>query len=309
MGINYFRYVSLTLYVYGGKNQPTQPKHHMRITRLAIILIGMAATLSACVTKKKYNELDQTLKMAQNSQTDCEAKQAKSAVAIKKLNDQVKELQSTVDSMVTEAKAIEKEAKGGGQLVNMLKDMSVITPAQAETVNQSLQQISAAGLSPESMKANLISNLKSSIGGESDTDITVSSDKGNLYIDLTDHMFFNSGSADLTAHAKDVVGKVAKILLAYPDMNFMIEGHTDNKPIHTAAIQDNWDLSIRRASAVVRILQKQYGIKPERMTAAGRGEYQPAAANDTPAHRAENRRVTIVIMPQLDDYMKLLIKK
>ncbi len=290
------------------KNQPTQPKHHMRITRLAIILIGIAATLSACVTKKKYNELDQTLKMAQNSQLDCEAKQAKSAIAIKKLNDQVKELQGTVDSIVTEAKAAEKEAKNG-QLVNVLKDMSVLTPAQADNVNQSLQLISASGLSPESLKSNLINNLKSSIGGESDTDITVSSDRGNLYIDLTDHMFFNTGSADLTPHAKDIVGKVAKILQTYPDMNFMIEGHTDNKPIHTATIQDNWDLSIRRASAVVRMLQKQYGIKPERMTAAGRGEYEPAAPNDTPVHRAENRRVTIVIMPQLDDYMKLLIKK
>jgi chemotaxis protein MotB len=282
----------------------------MRITRLFIILITISATLSACVTKKKYDTLDQSLKMAQNSTTDCEAKQAKSAVAIKKLNEQVKDLQSAVDSFMKQAEAQATKKSGGeSQLLNVLKEMAVLTPAQAEGVTQSLQTISTSGQTPEALKANLISNLKSSIGGDNDTDISIQSDKGSLYIDLTDHMFFNSGSADLTDRAKAIVAKVAKILNAYPDMHFMIEGHTDNKPIHTAAVADNWDLSIRRATTVIRILQKQYGIKPDRMSAAGRGEYAPIAANDTPIHRAENRRVSIVITPALDEYMKLLIKK
>ncbi|MCW3124875.1 MAG: OmpA family protein [Bacteroidetes bacterium] len=283
----------------------------MRIIRLTIILITISAFLSACVTKKKYSELDQTLKMSQNSTTDCETKQAKSAVAIKKLNEQIKELQGALDSTVKQVIDAQSATKNNdnNQLINVLKDMSVLTPSQAEGVTQSLQAISTSGQTPDALKANLISNLKSSIGGDNDTDISIQNDKGSLYIDLTDHMFFNSGSSDLTDRAKMIIGKVAKILNAYPDMHFMIEGHTDNKPIHTATVADNWDLSIRRATTVVRVLQKQYGIKPERMAAAGRGEYMPVAANDTPVHRAENRRVSIVITPGLDEYMKLLIKK
>jgi chemotaxis protein MotB len=280
----------------------------MRITRLAIVLIALSSLLTACVTKKKYNALDQSMKMLQNTETDCETKQAKSAVAIKKLNDQLKDMQVTVDSFKQQADAA-KAAGGNNQLISVLKDMSVLTPEQADNVSQSLQTISTANQTPEALKAALVSNLKSAIGGDNDTDISVQSDKGSLYIDLTDHMFFNSGSADLTDRAKMVIGKVAKILNAYPDMHFMIEGHTDNVPMHTACVPDNWDLSIKRATAVVRILQKQYGIKPERMIAAGRGEYDPIAANDTPIHRSENRRITIVITPQLDQFFKLLVKK
>jgi chemotaxis protein MotB len=106
-----------------------------------------------------------------------------------------------------------------------------------------------------------------------------------------------------------IVGKVAKILNAYPDMHFMIEGHTDNKPIHTACVPDNWDLSIRRATAVIRLLQKEYNVNPARMVAAGHGEYEPIASNDTDAHRAQNRRITIVMTPQLDQFFKLLVKQ
>ncbi len=122
-------------------------------------------------------------------------------------------------------------------------------------------------------------------------------------------MFFSSGSADLTAKGKSVMDKVAKLLNANSDIKFMVQGHTDNQPMHTACVPDNWDLSIRRATTVVRLLQKQYGINPASMMAAGHGEYEPVAANDTPAHRAQNRRITIVMMPQLDQFFKLLEKK
>jgi chemotaxis protein MotB len=106
-----------------------------------------------------------------------------------------------------------------------------------------------------------------------------------------------------------IVEKLAKILNANPDLRFFIEGHTDNQPIHTACVPDNWDLSIRRATAVVRILQTEYKIDPKRMVAAGHGEYEPVQANDTPAHRSQNRRITIVMTPQLDQFFKLLVKK
>ena len=159
------------------------------------------------------------------------------------------------------------------------------------------------------LKTALVSNLKEAIGEANDTDIIVQSDKGNLYIDMSDHMFFNSGSSDLTPRAKMIIGKVAKILNAHPDMQFMVEGHTDNRPMHSGCVPDNWDLSIRRATSVVRVLQKEHKVNPERMIAAGHSEYAPVEANDTPAHRSQNRRISIVMMPQLDQFFKLLVKK
>jgi chemotaxis protein MotB len=134
------------------------------------------------------------------------------------------------------------------------------------------------------------------------------SDKGNIYVDISDHMYFSSGSADLSSKAKSVLEKVAKILNAHPDMHFMVEGHTDSMPMHSACVPDNWDLSIRRATAVVRLLQKEYKVDPTRMVAAGHAQYEPVQPNDTPAHRAKNRRISIILTPQLDQYFKLLGK-
>ena len=130
-----------------------------------------------------------------------------------------------------------------------------------------------------------------------------------MYIDISDKMLFNSGKSAVTEKAKAVLGKVAKVLNAYPDMEFMVEGHTDSISMHTDCIDDNWDLSVKRATSVVRILQKQYGIQPARMSAAGRGQYLPVDENDTAEGRSHNRRTRIVILPQLDQFFKLLVKK
>ena len=122
-------------------------------------------------------------------------------------------------------------------------------------------------------------------------------------------MLFNSGKFTVTDKAKIVLGKVAQVLNAYPDIEFMVEGHTDTVNMHNQCIEDNWDLSVKRATSVVRILQNQYGIKPSRMTAAGRSQYVPVDDNDTADGRSHNRRTRIVILPQLDQFFKLLVKK
>jgi chemotaxis protein MotB len=122
-------------------------------------------------------------------------------------------------------------------------------------------------------------------------------------------MLFKSGSYEITPRAKDVLGKVADVINAQPDVQFMVEGHTDNKSIATATIRDNWDLSVMRSASVVRALQKQYGVDPSRMIAAGRSEYVPVASNDTPEGRSTNRRTRIVILPQLDQFFKLMEPK
>jgi chemotaxis protein MotB len=113
----------------------------------------------------------------------------------------------------------------------------------------------------------------------------------------------------VTNRAKEVLGKVAKVLKAQPEIEFMVEGHTDNVPFAKGVLTDNWDLSVMRATTVVRLLQNQYGLNPAHIAAAGRGEYLPVAPNDTPAGRAANRRTRIVILPQLDQFFKLLEKK
>jgi chemotaxis protein MotB len=197
--------------------------------------------------------------------------------------------------------------------------MSVMSGKQAESVKQSLENISekdnyikglqSAMARRDSLNLELAMNLKSSLRDVNDKDITVKVEKGVVYVDISDKMLFNSGKYQVTEPARKVLGKVATVLNAYPDFQFMVEGHTDNVPIHTDCMQDNWDLSVKRATSVVRILQNQYHIGPERMAAAGRSEYIPVASNGDSQGRALNRRTRITILPQLDQFFKLLVKK
>lgn len=168
---------------------------------------------------------------------------------------------------------------------------------------QTLQQQMAH---KDSLNMALVMNLKGAIGNLDDQDINIKVDKGVVYIDISDKLLFKSGSFDVTEKAKGVLGKVAQVLKNQPDMEFMVEGHTDNVPYRSGVLLDNWDLSVKRATAIVRILQKQYGLDPAKMAAAGRGEYKPLQENDTKEGKAVNRRTRIVILPQLDQFFQLL---
>lgn len=130
-----------------------------------------------------------------------------------------------------------------------------------------------------------------------------------VYINIADKMLFKSGSYVVTDRAKEILGKVAQVLNAQPDLDFLVEGNTDNKPYSNGLLLDNWDLSTKRATAVVRILQKDYNIDPKRITAAGHGEYLPVEDNGTDEGRTANRRTRIIILPQLDQFFKLVEKK
>ena len=155
----------------------------------------------------------------------------------------------------------------------------------------------------------LIMNLKKNLDDINDKDVNIKVDKGVVFIDISDKMLFNSGKYTVTSNAKQVLGKVAKVLNTYPDIEFTVEGHTDTIPIHTDAVADNWDLSVKRATAVVRLLQKEYNISPARMTASGHGQYAPIASNNTEEGRSVNRRTRIIILPQLDQFFKLMVQK
>jgi chemotaxis protein MotB len=149
-------------------------------------------------------------------------------------------------------------------------------------------------------------NLNGSIVDMNDQDIDVKVEKGVVFIDISDKMLFNTGEYKLTSKARNVLAKVAAVMKGQPNIEFLVEGHTDNVPIRGGNLRDNWDLSVLRATAVVRSLQKDFGIEPARMTAGGRSEYKPKAPNDTAEGRAQNRRTRIVVLPELDQFFQLL---
>ena len=286
---------------------------------LAIVSIGAYS----CVSPKKLQEseakvaqLNGAYAELQTKLRDAEDALNKSKAAAEKASDKSKSLQSTIDDL---NKQVEYLKANNNVVLNQLKDMSVVTGAQAESIKKSLENIGAKdnyiqGLQSsiarkDSINMNLVMNLKGAIGDLSDGDINVKVDKGVVYVDISDKLLFKTGSYDVTERAKVVLGKVAKVLAAQPDIEFMVEGHTDNVAISTDELNDNWDLSVKRATTIVRILQKSYGLDPKRMTAAGRSQYLPIADNSTAAGRASNRRTRIVVLPQLDQFFKLLEKK
>jgi chemotaxis protein MotB len=205
------------------------------------------------------------------------------------------------------------------QGLKQLQDMSVISAEQAASIRKSMENIGAKDAYIQSLQESmahkdslnmaLMMNLKGAVGEMNDQDINIKVDKGVVYIDISDKLLFQSGEYAVTENAKAVLGKVAKVLKNQPDIEFLVEGHTDNQPYHRGVLLDNWDLSVKRATAVVRILQEQYGLPPSQISAAGRSEYLPITTNDTPEGRAINRRTRIIILPQLDQFFKLLEKK
>lgn len=174
-----------------------------------------------------------------------------------------------------------------------------------------IQDLQTQMAKKDSLNMALVMNLKGAIGNMEDEDINIKVDKGVVYVDISDKLLFKSGSYAITPRAEEVLGKVALVLKNQPDIEFMVEGHTDNNEIrgNIGIIKDNWDLSVMRATSVVKVLQKKHGLDPAKMAAAGRGEYKPVADNSTAAGKAANRRTRIVILPQLDQFYQLLERK
>ena len=288
---------------------------------LAILSIGAYS----CVSPKKlqdaeakYGQLNGAYADLQGKYRDAQDAITKSKTDAERASDRTKSLQSTIDEL---NKQVDFLKTNNNVVLSQLKDMSVVTGAQAESIKKSLDNIGAKDLyiqglqssmaRKDSINMNLVMNLKGAIGDLNDGDINVKVDKGVVYVDISDKLLFKSGSFNITDKAKVVLGKVAKVLAAQPAIEFMVEGHTDSKQLISGGslMEDNWDLSVKRATTIVRILQDTYGIEPKRMTAAGRSEYMPVTENDTPEHRAANRRTRIVILPQLDQFFQLLEKK
>ena len=272
----------------------------------AIALIVSGILLSSCVSQKKFTELEE---LQQNTKNLLDA-------ATVKLNTCNEDKEAALASLAS-LEEQNKFLKANNQdLINNIGNLTTLSQKGAENLEMSLesmkekdiriQRMQDAVTKKDSVTLALVTSLKGVLGNISDEDIEINVEKGVVYVSISDKLLFRSGSYTVTSKAKEVLGKVAKVVNDKPDLEFMVEGHTDNVPIKSDGIVDNWDLSVKRATAVVRILENDFGVAPARMTAAGRSYYIPIADNDTSANRAKNRRTRIVVLPKLDQFYDLI---
>jgi chemotaxis protein MotB len=278
-----------------------------------LLFVFATVILFSCVSSKKYKagqvryeELNKEYARLQSDLKNCEDFSAR----------QKANMQTEVDALKKE-NAFLKE--NNTNVLGQLKDLSVLSSTQAESVKKSLenlgskdayiQDLQSAMARKDSLNMALVMNLKSALTDINDQDVNVQVEKGVVFINISDKLLFKSGSSNVSDAAMTVLEKVARVLNANPTLDILVEGHTDSIPIKNSCVIDNWDLSAKRATSVTRILQNDYHIDPIRMTAGGKSEYSPLVSNDTKEGRASNRRTRIVILPQLDQFFKLLEKK
>jgi chemotaxis protein MotB len=282
----------------------------------SLLLLGLSSILwVSCVSTKKYKQKDSELAAMQKKYAGLDSAYRALAEQNKGCRDSLA-LGSATVLMLNDR--LKEQKMSNDQVFNQLKDLSVISSSQAESIKKSLDNIGvkdqyinklqSAINRKDSLNMALVLNLKGAIGNLDDKDVNIKVEKGVVYIDISDKMLFKTGKYEVSDRAREVLGKVAKVLQAHPEIEFLVEGHTDSVSFKQGILQDNWDLSVMRATSVVRILQNEYHLDPAHITAAGRSQYVPVGSNDTEEGRAMNRRTRIVILPQLDQFFKLLEK-
>ena len=272
-----------------------------------ILILVMSVVLSSCVSKKKYTELEGNFNSKNQELVDTKADLMKCRIEsesrVSSLEQQVKDLRSDKEKTLEYVDNLTVLSKSASDNIKE-------TLAQMGKKDEYIQHVQKAMNRKDSINLALGFQLKSVLKeGFADEDIQVDVEKTVVYISIADKLLFRSGSATISSDAKRVLGKVAEVISAQKNLEVMVEGYTDNKPISTAGIKDNWDLSVKRATSVIRVLQNDFNIMPERLIAAGRSEYKPLETNDTVEGRARNRRTRIVLMPQLEQFFDLLEQK
>ena len=300
----------------------------MRIILKFTLLLVMIATMSSCVSKKKFRSLQEQYGLMQADLDRCQQAEgvyAKRLDSCEKDRDNLKTSLASANTSLTlrqeQLDDMRAQLEDLRQLrdrqVSQVDDLTVLsqkandnigeTLAQLETKEKYVRLLQSAKTKTDSINLALAVNLKTVLkDGIEDSDIEVQVDKTVVFVNLSDKMLYQAGSSKLTARSKEVLGKIAKIIESRPNLEVMVEGYTDTDPIRNSCIEDNWDLSVKRATSVVRVLQKDYGIDPNKLIAAGRGEYNALAPNDTPANKSINRRTRIIILPKLGEFYDLL---
>ena len=291
-------------------------------THFKIVSFFIAITfLSSCVTKKKFVDLQSRYEKAQTDLVKCgdsvqdykdrlaamartnqenETSKVQSDAQITNLNEQITDLRKTRD----------KQLDAVGNLTVLSKEANANidkTLSQMEQKDKYINILRAARTKTDSLNLALALNLtKVLANGIEDQDVEVKVDKTVVMINLSDKMLFTSGSAKISSKANSILEKIAQIVKSRPELEVMVEGYTDNVAINTECVSDNWDLSVKRATSVVRVMQQTFNSDPNKLIAAGRGEFNALTSNSTAEGRTTNRRTRIILMPKLDQFYDLL---
>ncbi|RAJ11868.1 OmpA/MotB family protein [Olleya aquimaris] len=271
-----------------------------------IFLLSASALLllSSCVSKKEFaaleakqQETQDLLNTATVKLNSCLADEAAATARIKELQERIADMKANNQA-----------------LIESTKDMTVLTTQGAKNLEKSLESIREKELKisrlqdaltkKDSVTLALVTSLKKEVG-LNDPDIEINVEKSVVFISLSDKLLFQSGSYNITSRANEILAKVATVINGKPNFEALVEGHTDNVPYKNGLLLDNWDLSVKRSTAIVRALQN-LGVKPEQLIAAGRADYVPLVANDSPTNRAINRRTKIYILPKIDQFYEMI---
>ncbi|MEL1240303.1 OmpA/MotB family protein [Flavobacterium flavipallidum] len=267
-----------------------------------VIALSVLALLTSCVSKKKYAALE-----AKNKET-----QDLLNTATVKLNSCLEEKAG----LTARVEGLKEQNQG---LISTSKDLTMLTAKGAENLEKSLESLKEKDLKisrlqdaltrKDSVTLAVVTSLKSVVG-LNDEDIEINVEKGVVFISISDKMLFKTGSYNVTDRAKTVLAKVAKVVNDKPDFECMVEGHTDNVPyIGNGVLLDNWDLSVKRSTSIIRVLTNELGVKPEQLIAAGRSSYVPLVANNSAENRAKNRRTRILVLPKIDQFYDMVEKE
>ncbi|MCK0145481.1 OmpA family protein [Arenibacter sp. F26102] len=264
--------------------------------------LGITLLLSSCVSQKKFADMEAKANEAQDLLNS----------ATVKLNTCLEDKAAATSKMQTLEDQNAFLKANNQDLINNMGNLTTLTSKGADNLEKSLESLKEKDLTirklndaitrRDSVNLSLVQSLKGVLGNLDDEDIEISVEKGVVFVSISDKLLFRSGSFNVTNRAKEILGKVAQVVNNKPDFEFMVEGHTDTDPYNSGVLYDNWDLSVKRATSVVRILQKDYGVDPKRMTAAGRGEYLPVSPSD----KAKNRRTRIVVLPKIDQFYSMI---
>ncbi|WP_321426103.1 OmpA family protein [uncultured Bacteroides sp.] len=287
----------------------------MKRSTLSLSLLTICILFTGCVSKKQFVGLQSDYSKLQTENSDLKKSFQDTQVQLvesrangKSLEDRLaearknnEELRSAYSALQGSLdKSLQQNSQGN---VNISKLVDEINAS-----NRFIKQLVETKSKSDSLNLVLSTNLTRSLSREELKEVDVQVLKGVVYISLADNMLYKSGSYEVNERAGETLSKIAKIIMDYKDYDVLVEGNTDTDPITRANIRNNWDLSALRASSVVQVLQNNYGVDPKRMTAAGRGEYNPIAENVSPIGKQRNRRTQIIVTPKLDQFMELIDK-
>lgn len=280
----------------------------MRVHFLASALLMLVIVSAGCVSNKKFGQLQSTYNDLLNQNRALDGKYQTSQRDLSVATTRVQSLEEQIAAQRTSLAALQaalekclNSTSQGNTNISKLVD-------EINASNRYIQHLVNTKNKSDSLNMVLTNNLTRSLSREEMRDVDVQVLKGVVYISLSDNMLYKSGSYEISPAAGETLAKIAKIITDYKDYDVLIEGNTDNVPISQKNIRNNWDLSTLRASSVVQALQNNYGVDPKRLTAGGRGEYNPIASNDSDAGKMKNRRTQIIITPKLDQFMDLIEK-